>query len=342
MDGLMPSRALLGAGRADGSPASPPSAPFSSAAASRSSALIRSHCRFTSAAVRATASPKTCGWRRTILRAIDAWTSARSNTPASAASCACRITWRSRSPSSSASAGVAPVLEGVVDLVRLLEQVLAQRGVGLLPVPRTAVGLAQAVADVGHRPRARRRRARARWAPRTAGRSRSAADRSAIDVVVLVASASASAPSLATVASPGYSRRSSAQRVAALGPVAAREQPAAPCSAAAPAAGTGPPSSAIGTMSSGREASIGVAISRSAGDDLDPRRDVEAPAIARLGDEGVEHRPGQAVPAGVPSVYSIVAASFWRVYQVEKPLSLKIFSCSSVGVRVSSATIRNR
>ena len=43
-------------------------------------------------------------------------------------------------------------LERVVDLVRLLEQVLAQRGVGLLAVPRAAVGLAQSVADPGHRP----------------------------------------------------------------------------------------------------------------------------------------------------------------------------------------------
>ena len=45
-------------------------------------------------------------------------------------------------------------LERVVDLVGLLEQVLAQRLVGLLAVPRAAVGLAQPGGDPGHRPRA--------------------------------------------------------------------------------------------------------------------------------------------------------------------------------------------
>ncbi len=44
-------------------------------------------------------------------------------------------------------------LERVVDLVRLLEQVLAQRRVGLLLVPRAAAGRAQAGADRRHRPR---------------------------------------------------------------------------------------------------------------------------------------------------------------------------------------------
>ena len=55
-------------------PAAPPSMPGPVAAA-RSSALMRSHWRFTSDAVRATASPNTCGWRRTIFEAIAAWTS---------------------------------------------------------------------------------------------------------------------------------------------------------------------------------------------------------------------------------------------------------------------------
>ena len=41
-------------------------------------------------------------------------------------------------------------------------------------------------------------------------------------------------------------------------------------------------------------------------------------------------------------LYVIFAASFLRVYQFEKPLSLKILSCSSVGVRVSSARTRTR
>ena len=48
-------------------------------------------------------------------------------------------------------------LERVVDLVGLLEQVLAERLVGLLAVPRAAVRLAQPVRDPGHGPRRSRR-----------------------------------------------------------------------------------------------------------------------------------------------------------------------------------------
>ena len=44
-------------------------------------------------------------------------------------------------------------VERVIDLVRLLQQVLAERGAGLLAVPRTSVGAAQAIRDPGHRPR---------------------------------------------------------------------------------------------------------------------------------------------------------------------------------------------
>ena len=44
-------------------------------------------------------------------------------------------------------------LEGVVDLIRLLEEMLAQRFVGLLAVPWAAVGAAESLADVGHGPR---------------------------------------------------------------------------------------------------------------------------------------------------------------------------------------------
>jgi hypothetical protein len=43
-------------------------------------------------------------------------------------------------------------LERVVDLVRLLEEVLPERLVGLLAVPRTAVGLPQSIADGRHGP----------------------------------------------------------------------------------------------------------------------------------------------------------------------------------------------
>ena len=48
------------------------------------------------------------GWRRTIFDAIAAWTSARSKTPASAASWAWRTTWSQRSPSSAASSASMP------------------------------------------------------------------------------------------------------------------------------------------------------------------------------------------------------------------------------------------
>ena len=46
-------------------------------------------------------------------------------------------------------------LERVVDLVRLLEEVVPQRVVRLLPVPRAAVGLPEAGGDPGHPPRRR-------------------------------------------------------------------------------------------------------------------------------------------------------------------------------------------
>ena len=46
-----------------------------------------------------------------------------------------------------------PRLERVVDLVGLLEEVLAERGMGLLAIPRAAVRLAQPGGDPGHRPR---------------------------------------------------------------------------------------------------------------------------------------------------------------------------------------------
>jgi hypothetical protein len=45
-------------------------------------------------------------------------------------------------------------LERVIDLVRLLEEVLAQRFVGLLLIPWAAVRSSEALADIGHRPRA--------------------------------------------------------------------------------------------------------------------------------------------------------------------------------------------
>src|SRR6185503_19748982 len=109
--------------------------------------------RFTSDVVRTSASPKTWGWRRTILAAIASLTSVRSKTPSSAASCAWRITWRRRSQLTGERRRGARA-ERVVDLVGLLEQVIAERLVGLLAIPRAAVRLAQPIGDPGHRPRA--------------------------------------------------------------------------------------------------------------------------------------------------------------------------------------------
>ena len=116
-------------------------------------ALIRSHWRLTSDAVRASASPNTCGWRRTILdgdrrpdvghvehAGLGRELRVEDDLEQQVAELARELRGRAR-------------VERVVDLVRLLEQVVAQRGVGLLPVPRAAVGLAQPGREPGHAPR---------------------------------------------------------------------------------------------------------------------------------------------------------------------------------------------
>ncbi len=56
--------------------------------------------------------------------------------------------------------GRGPVSQRVVDLVGLLEEMLAERLVGLLAVPGTAVRQPEAGRDPGHRPRARDRQLR--------------------------------------------------------------------------------------------------------------------------------------------------------------------------------------
>src|SRR5207245_3749477 len=53
-----------------------------------------------------------------------------------------------------------PGAEGVVYLVRLFEEMVAQRLMGLLAVPRAAIGPPQPIGDPGHRPGARERKLR--------------------------------------------------------------------------------------------------------------------------------------------------------------------------------------
>ena len=249
--GADPVQRALGLGRAAPSGAS---VAASAAAFARSVALIRSHWRFTSLAVAASASPNTCGWRRTIFVASAAWTSARSKTPASAASWAWRMTWSSRSPSSSARAGVAPAFERVVDLVRLLEQVLPQRRVGLLAVPRAAVGLAQPGADPGHGPRSRGGqlgRDRGEVAGRLEVAVGQVGDRGRRRI-------GRSVRRRARPDTAGAARSAARRRPGRCGRAAGRPA-AAGSAAAAPARRT-----ASGTIRTGRDASIGLPMSRSA------------------------------------------------------------------------------
>ena len=136
---------------------------------------IRSQFDDTSAAVSATTSPKTCGWRRTSLSVIVRATSPRSNSPSSRASVAWKTTWHKTSPSSSSSVGdalgrglrrvVTERLDGLDRLVGLLEQVAHERDVRLLPVPGAfAAAAGQPSRSAG---RARRRPGRARCSTNT-------------------------------------------------------------------------------------------------------------------------------------------------------------------------------
>ena len=111
----------------------------SAPASARSSALIRSHWRFTSDAVRASASPKTCGWRRTIFvrdRGLDV---GQVEDAGLGGELGMEHDLEQQVAELAGQRRRGPGLERVVDLVRLLEQVLAQRRVGLLAVPRAAV-----------------------------------------------------------------------------------------------------------------------------------------------------------------------------------------------------------
>ena len=201
-----------------------------------------------------------------------AWTSARSKTPASAASWAWRTTCSSRSPSSSASSGGRAALERVVDLVGLLEQVLAQRGVGLLAVPRAAVGLAQPVARSRASPRARRRPARARPARGRAAPARSRG-------VELADGRRPRPPRTGRPDDPpgraGGGRRAGRRRRAV-----PPGQGSARGAGARRVAGAARRAARAGTISSGRDGSIGVADEPLGGDHLDARAPDRAPSAA--------------------------------------------------------------
>ena len=89
-----------------------------------------------------TASPNTCGWRRTSLSCTPRATSAIVNRPCCSAIVAWNSIWYSRSPSSSIScssvrgSSASRPLDRVDHLVGLLDQVGDERPVGLLDVPR--------------------------------------------------------------------------------------------------------------------------------------------------------------------------------------------------------------
>ena len=99
------------------------------------SALIASQRSRTRPAVRASASPNTCGWRRTASRARARATSSRSPSPCSSSRSARKNTWKSRSPSSSRSFADRPGERGVGDLVGLLDRVRDDRASRLLAIP---------------------------------------------------------------------------------------------------------------------------------------------------------------------------------------------------------------
>ena len=166
-------------------------------------------------------------------------------------------------------------LERVVDLVRLLEQVVAQRGVGLLAVPRTAVRLAQPVADPGHRPRSRRRPPRARAGRGSRARRGSAASRAPM----VVASAAPEPPDRVVRRVEAAEDR---QRVVAAGSVAAgqrRHRLAAPVA----------PEQRGRHDQHGPRRLDGRADEPLGGDQLDARARIQSPAQPRLGQEGVQH-----------------------------------------------------
>ena len=85
-----------------------------------------------------TASPKTCGWRRTILFESASTTSATENLPVSVASCEWKTICSSKSPSSSHSRLEVAAFDRFDDFVRFFDEVRYQRAMRLLAIPRAA------------------------------------------------------------------------------------------------------------------------------------------------------------------------------------------------------------
>ena len=221
-----------------------------------------------------------------------------------------------------------PALERVVDLVGLLEEVLAERRVGLLAVPRAAVGLAQPVADVGHRPRARRTAAPARSGRRYSGPARSAARQRADRGRGAVPSADAQ---------PSHRRRVGRDRGGA-GRRADRGRPARGGRAAALRRRRAAPSGVAAQQRERHDEQRPRRLDRRRGqalrrDDLDapPRRRGPSDRAPRRRARRASPRSGRRPPASrccrrCPRLPS------WPCTSSRSRCRLKIFSCSAVGV----------
>ena len=148
-----PSRARPGRARRPGPPCRAASARARATASARSrrrarwcarcfsAAFAAFQCTSTSSGVFATASPKTCGCRRTIFSVSPRATSSMSNGSSGSreAISAWNSTCQSRSPSSSRSSARDPVLDGVDQLGALLDEVRHERAVVDLLRPDAAV-----------------------------------------------------------------------------------------------------------------------------------------------------------------------------------------------------------
>ena len=132
-----------------GIPAGTPRSGPDPSGASFSAALISSQLVSTSPGVDAVPSAKTCGWRRTSLATMPAATSSMSNgaSGSSSATRAWNATWSSTSPSSSTMWSRSPDSSASAGLVRLLDEVGHQAGMRLRPVPGAAAGRAEPVHD---------------------------------------------------------------------------------------------------------------------------------------------------------------------------------------------------
>ncbi len=110
----------------------------------RSCALICSQFFRTSLEFLAFTSPKTCGWRRTILVCTDSITSEMVNAPVSSARIEWKITCSSKSPSSEEKCFGVARFHGVEDFVGFFDQEFTQGLMRLLAVPGATARPAQA------------------------------------------------------------------------------------------------------------------------------------------------------------------------------------------------------